>query len=55
MALCYALPLVSLSRFAAEPSRRGYKLNQLGVALALLGSHSLVVAGVAVERGLSWS
>jgi hypothetical protein len=55
VALGYALPLVSLCRFAAHPSRRGYKLNQVGVALALLASHSLVVAGVAVERGLTWS
>ncbi|MBL4847583.1 MAG: hypothetical protein JKY65_18855 [Planctomycetes bacterium] len=55
VALTYIVALVSLGRFAAAPSRPGYKRNQLGVALALLGSHSLVVVGVAVERGLTWS
>lgn len=55
VALNYAAPLIALGRFAAEPTRSRYKANQLGVALALLGSHSLVVAGVAVARGLTWT
>lgn len=54
-ALVYAAPLLTLTRFARQPDPRAYKRNQAGVALALLGSHSLVVAGVALERGLTWS